>query len=157
MCWCNCGSNILINIIHPVYRFAFLLCVYANMLIFVLPLPPSLQMICLSLILCLSSSQLSPPISLSHIKTHGNLFLVIIDCNKVVRQTLLLHLRAEYNTCNWFCGTSGSCILKKKNFSSLKNRQIELIFCFSESAPNNNLTFFVENCPKKIKKKKIHN
>jgi len=58
MCHCDSGSDILIDTIHSAYHFTFLLCIYANMLIFVLTLPPSLQTLCLSLILslCLSSS-----------------------------------------------------------------------------------------------------
>jgi hypothetical protein len=53
MCHGNSRSNDLINIFHPAYRFAFSLCVYANMLIFVLMLPPYPQTLCLSLILSL--------------------------------------------------------------------------------------------------------
>ncbi len=73
---CDCGSDILIDIIYPTYCFAFPLCVYANLLIFELTLFSSLQMLCLShiLSLCLSASQLSFPPSSSHIKTHGNRF-----------------------------------------------------------------------------------
>ncbi len=55
MCWCNCGSNILIDIIHPAYCFAFLLCVYANLLIFVLTHLPLFRH-CLSHILSICFS-----------------------------------------------------------------------------------------------------
>jgi hypothetical protein len=76
MCHFNSRSDNLINTNHPAYHFTFPLCVYANMLILVLTLPPSLQTLYLSLILslCRSSSYLSSPLSPSHIKMHGNLF-----------------------------------------------------------------------------------
>jgi len=51
---CDCGSDILIDIIHPAYHFAFPLCVYASLLIFVPTPSPSLQTLCLSLCLSLS-------------------------------------------------------------------------------------------------------
>jgi hypothetical protein len=54
MPWINSGSDILIDTIHPAYHFAFQLCVYANLLIFVQILSPSLQMLCLSHTLSLS-------------------------------------------------------------------------------------------------------
>ncbi len=44
----------LIDTIHPAYHVTFPLCVYANVLIFVPTLPPSLQTLCLSFILSLS-------------------------------------------------------------------------------------------------------
>ncbi len=64
MCRCDCRSYNLIDIIHSAYRFAFMLCVYANMLIFVLTLSPSPQMLCLSHILSLCLSLLVSSLSL---------------------------------------------------------------------------------------------
>ncbi len=54
MCHCDSRIDNLIDIIHTAYHFAFPLCVYANMLIFVPILLPSPQMLCLSLIISLS-------------------------------------------------------------------------------------------------------
>jgi hypothetical protein len=53
---CDCGSHNLINIIYPPYGFAFPLCVYAKLFIFVPTQSPSPQMLCLSHILSLSLS-----------------------------------------------------------------------------------------------------
>jgi hypothetical protein len=47
MCHCDCRSDNLIDIINTAYRFAFLLCVYAKMLVFVTMLLSSPQMLCL--------------------------------------------------------------------------------------------------------------
>jgi hypothetical protein len=62
--------------------------VYANLLLFVPMLPPSLQALCLSHTLCLylSVSLLSFPPLPSHIKTKipWQPFPFIIDCNKVI-------------------------------------------------------------------------
>ncbi len=79
-CCCDYRSDILIGIIHRAYCFAFQLYVYANMLIFVPMLPPSLQILCLSLILSLC---LSFPLSPSHIKMHGNLFCLSLIAIKL--------------------------------------------------------------------------
>jgi hypothetical protein len=67
MCRCDCGSDILIGIICPAYRLAFLSYVYVNLLIFVLMILPSFSY-ALPLTHTLSvsplSSSLSPPLCL---------------------------------------------------------------------------------------------
>jgi hypothetical protein len=50
------GNGHLFDTIHCAYHVTFLLCGYANFLIFVLTLSPFLQTLCLSLILSLSLS-----------------------------------------------------------------------------------------------------
>jgi hypothetical protein len=95
MCHCDSRVDNLIDIIHAAYRFAFLLCVYANMLIFVPMLLPSPQMLCLSLIIALSLvvSSLSP----SHIKMHGNLFSFSLIAIKSSDKHHCFTQRAEHN------------------------------------------------------------
>ncbi len=93
MCRCNCRKDILIDIIYPAYRFAFLLSVYANMLIFVLMLPPSPQILYLSHTHTLSSLSLS----FSHIKTHGNLFHLSLITIKSADNYSCFTQRAEHN------------------------------------------------------------
>ncbi len=115
---CNCGSDILIDIIHPPYHFAFLLCVYADMLIFVPTLPPSPQTLCLSHTHSLSVSL--SPLSSSHIKTHGNLFcLSLIAIKSSDKPNTVVSLKG-LNTIYYISIKRYSLVRRRSNYLSKK-------------------------------------
>jgi hypothetical protein len=87
---CDCGSNILISMICPSYRFAFPLYVYVNLMIVVPNLLPSFSYALphthtLSLSVSLLASSLSPPFCFAY-KPMANLFMLsliaIKSCDK---------------------------------------------------------------------------